>query len=64
MKLLQMVRLIVGQVVILATIKVFGVNGVKTLKCFDTLDNVEYDIDTEEEIVTDDGELTVGLPVE
>lgn len=48
----------------MVTIKVFGVNGVKTLKCFDTLDNVEYDIDIEEGIVTDDGELTVGLPIE
>lgn len=47
----------------MAVIKVFDVHGVKTLSCFDTLDNVEYDTD-EEEIIEDDGELTVGLPIE
>lgn len=26
----------------MATIKVFDVNGVKELQCFDTLDNVDY----------------------
>lgn len=48
----------------MATIKVFDVKGVKTLKCFDTLANVEYDSDEEEDAIVDDGELTVGLPIE
>lgn len=48
----------------MAMIKVFSVHGCKTLKCFDTLDNVAYDHDEEEEIIEDDGELTVGLPIE
>lgn len=47
----------------MATIKVFSVNGVKELSCFDTLENVDYLIDESEEIV-DDGELTVGNPIE
>lgn len=47
----------------MATIKVFDVNGCKTLKCFDTLDNVEYDR-IEEDTLVDDGELTVGTPIE
>lgn len=47
----------------MATIKVFDVNGCKTLKCFDTLDNVEYDTE-EDDILFDDGELTVGTPIE
>lgn len=47
----------------MAMIKVFSVHGCKTLKCFDTLDNVAYDRD-DEEIIEDDGELTVGLPIE
>lgn len=46
----------------MATIKVFSANGVKELKCFDTLEAVPYDED-EEEIIEDDGELTVGLPL-
>lgn len=48
----------------MATIKVFDVHGCKTLKCFDTLDAVRYDSDVEEEVIEDDGELTVGLPIE
>lgn len=48
----------------MATIKVFDVFGVKTLKCFDTLDNVLYDEPEEEDVIEDDGELTVGLPIE
>lgn len=47
----------------MAVIKVFDVHGVRTLKCFDTLDNVGYDTE-EEDIIEDDGELTVGLPIE
>lgn len=47
----------------MATIKVFDVNGSKTLKCFDTLDNVAYDTD-KDDILVDDGELTVGTPIE
>ena len=46
----------------MATIKVISANGVKELKCFDTLENVPYDED-EEEIIEDDGELTVGSPL-
>lgn len=41
----------------MATIKVFDVNGVKVLKCFDTLDNVDYlapDEDTGAEEEDDD----------
>lgn len=48
----------------MATIKVYSVHGVKTLKCFDTLDNVPYDIVEEDDTIEDDGELTVGLPIE
>lgn len=47
----------------MAMIKVFDVNGVKELSCFDTLDNVEYLTDEPDEIV-DDGELTIGNPLE
>lgn len=47
----------------MATIKVFDVNGVKELSCFDTLDNVEYVTEESEEIF-DDGELTIGNPIE
>lgn len=47
----------------MATIKVFSVDGVKELSCFDTLDNVEYITEGVEEIV-DDGELTIGNPLE
>lgn len=47
----------------MATIKVFDVNGVKELSCFDTLDAVQYLSDEVEEIV-DDGELTIGSPLE
>lgn len=47
----------------MATIKVSDANGIKFLSCFDTLDNVDY-YAPEEEIVEDDGELTVGLPIE
>lgn len=46
----------------MATIKVFSVEGVKELNCFDTLLDVPYLTD-EEEIVEDDGELTVGTPL-
>lgn len=49
--------------VTLATIKVFDCNGVKSLQCFDTLDNIPYDEEEVDEIV-DDGELTVGTPIE
>lgn len=48
----------------MATIKVYSSFGVKTLKCFDTLDYVDYDKPEEDDIVEDDGELTVGLPIE
>lgn len=47
----------------MAMIKVFSVDGVKELSCFDTLDNVEYITEDVEEIV-DDGELTIGNPLE
>lgn len=47
----------------MAMIKVFDVNGVKELSCFDTLDNVQYLQEVTEEIV-DDGELTIGNPIE
>lgn len=47
----------------MATIKVFSVDGVKELSCFDTLDNVEYITEEVDEIV-DDGELTIGNPIE
>lgn len=47
----------------MATIKVFDSTGVKELGCFDTLDNVEYLSDEPDEIV-DDGELTIGTPLE
>lgn len=47
----------------MAMIKIFDCKGVKTLQCFDTLDNVPYDEEEEEEII-DDGELTVGNPIE
>lgn len=47
----------------MATIKVFDVNGSKTLKCFDTLDNVAYDTEEDEPLI-DDGELTVSTPIE
>lgn len=46
----------------MATIKIFSPSGVKELNCFDTADDVEYINDDPEEI-TDDGELTVGLPL-
>lgn len=48
----------------MATIKVFDSSGVRTLKCFDTLDDVMYDTEEEEEVIVDDGELTVGTPIE
>lgn len=48
----------------MATIKVFDVNGVKGLSCFDTLDTVAYLSDEEDETIVDDGELTVGTPIE
>lgn len=35
----------------MATIKVFDANGVKELKCFDTLIEVPYLVDEDEEIV-------------
>lgn len=47
----------------MATVKVFDVNGCKELSCFDTLDSVEYLTEELDEIV-DDGELTVGNPLE
>lgn len=47
----------------MATIKVFDVNGCKTLNCFDTLDNVVYDA-VEDDTLVDDGELIVGTPIE
>lgn len=47
----------------MAAIKVFDVNGVKELSCFDTLDSVQYLQEEPEEIV-DDGELTIGNPIE
>lgn len=48
----------------MATIKVFSAVGVKELKCFDTLDNVEFLDDEEDSTIQDDGELTVGTPLE
>lgn len=48
----------------MATIKVFDVNGVKQLSCFDTVDNVAYLSEDEDEMIVDDGELTVGTPIE
>lgn len=47
----------------MATIKVFDVNGVKELSCFDTIDNVGY-LNEEEDLLVDDGELTIGNPLE
>lgn len=47
----------------MAMIKVFSVDGVKELSCFDTLDDVDYLIDEPEEII-DDGELTISSPLE
>lgn len=47
----------------MATIKVFDSTGVKELSCFDTIDNVEY-LTEEEEVLCDDGELTVSTPLE
>lgn len=47
----------------MATIKVFSPAGVKELNCFDTADDVEYITDDPEEVIEDDGELTVGLPL-
>lgn len=48
----------------MATIKIFSALGVKELKCFDTLDNVDFLTDEEDETIEDDGELTVGTPLE
>lgn len=48
----------------MAVIKVFDVNGVKELSCFDTLDTVAYLSNEEDETIVDDGELTVGTPIE
>lgn len=48
----------------MATIKVFSSAGVKTLRCFDTLSSVGYDEEEEEYTIKDDGELTVGNPIE
>lgn len=48
----------------MATIKVFSTEGVKELKCFDTLVSAPYLSDPEEEDIIDDGELTVGTPLE
>lgn len=47
----------------MATIKVFSVDGVKELNCFDTLQDVPY-LDFEDDPLEDDGELTVGTPLE
>lgn len=47
----------------MAVIKVSDTKGVRYLKCFDTLDNVEY-FEDEDETIVDDGELTVGTPLE
>lgn len=47
----------------MATIKVFSVDGVKELNCFDTLSSVPF-IEEEDDIIEDDGELTVGTPLE
>lgn len=48
----------------MATIKIFDCNGVKTLQCFDTLDNIPYDEEEDVDEIVDDGELTVGTPIE
>lgn len=48
----------------MAVIKVFTSLGVKTVQMLGNLDMQEYDSDDEEEIIEDDGELTVGLPIE
>lgn len=47
----------------MARIKVSDCNGIKYLNCFDTLDAVEYQSE-EDDILVDDGELTVGTPIE
>lgn len=47
----------------MATIKVFSTEGVKELNCFDTLNDVPFNTE-ESEIIEDDGELTVGTPLE
>lgn len=47
----------------MAMIKVFTAHGVKELFCFDTLEDVPYLVDEQEELF-DDGELTVGSPLE
>ena len=41
----------------MATIKVFDSNGVKELKCFDTLDNVAYTPLEESETIEDDDNM-------
>lgn len=48
----------------MATIKVFSAVGIKELNCFDTLDNVDFLKDEEDDTIEDDGELTVGTPLE
>lgn len=48
----------------MAVIKVFSSKGVKTVQMLGNLDDVEYDREEEEDIIEDDGELTVGLPIE
>lgn len=47
----------------MATIKVFSSLGIKELNCFDTVDDVPY-VEDVEDIIDDDGELTVGTPLE
>lgn len=49
----------------MAVIKVFTSHGVKTVQMLGNLDDVDYDpVDDETDIIEDDGELTVGLPIE
>lgn len=49
----------------MAVVRVYSSKGVKELQCFDTLTDVPYLEDNEEvEELEDDGELTVGLPIE
>lgn len=47
----------------MAVIKVSDAEGIRYLSCFDTLDNVEY-FEDEDDTIFDDGELTVGSPLE
>lgn len=49
----------------MATIKIFTSLGVKTVQMLGNVDDLDYDRDEfEDDVIEDDGELTVGLPIE